>query len=586
MASERLELLVKEWLRIDRNEATRKEIEQLWASKDLAALETRLGSRIEFGTAGLRGRMEAGWSRMNDVTVIQASQGLCAYVLANVPNAAERGVVVGHDHRHNSERWAKLTAAAFIEKGVKVYLHRGLVHTPLVPFTVKNRGAACGVMITASHNPKQDNGYKVYWENAVQIIAPHDTGISASIEQHLEPTTWSVDGLASSALCVDVTQQMKDAYFESLLNIVQPAIDPPPVKFVNTSMHGVSHPFVTRAFEILNFPPFTPVAEQQNPDPEFPTVRYPNPEEKGALDLAMKTAAEQGAQIILAQDPDSDRFSAIEAKAGGGWTTFTGDQLGVIFAASVFEKYKATGKPLDKLVMVASTVSSKMVAAMAAKERFKFTETLTGFKFIGNAALDLAKQGYEVPFGYEEAIGYMFGETRDKDGVAATISFVDLVLSLYKQGKTVKGYLDELYEKYGYFETRNSYFICGDPKVITKIFSGLRNTNSDKDVLRRYPHTLGGLNVTAVSDLTVYWDSRRGTPRLPRSSGQMIQLWAAGEGVKITLTLRTSGTEPKIKYYLEGSGTDRAAVSETLGRVVEDMRVNWMQAEQFGLLQP
>ncbi|KAL1691442.1 hypothetical protein GGG16DRAFT_113136 [Schizophyllum commune] len=586
MASERLEHLVKEWLRIDRNEATRKEIEQLWASKDLAALETRLGSRIEFGTAGLRGRMEAGWSRMNDVTVIQASQGLCAYVLENVLNAAERGVVVGHDHRHNSERWAKLTAAAFIEKGVKVYLHRGLVHTPLVPFTVKNRGAACGVMITASHNPKQDNGYKVYWENAVQIIAPHDTGISASIEQHLEPTTWSVDGLASSALCVDVTQQMKDAYFESLLNIVQPAIDPPPVKFVNTSMHGVSHPFVTRAFEILNFPPFTPVAEQQNPDPEFPTVRYPNPEEKGALDLAMKTAAEQGAQIILAQDPDSDRFSAIEAKAGGGWTTFTGDQLGVIFAASVFEKYKATGKPLDKLVMVASTVSSKMVAAMAAKERFKFTETLTGFKFIGNAALDLAKQGYEVPFGYEEAIGYMFGETRDKDGVAATISFVDLVLSLYRRGKTVKGYLDELYERYGYFETRNSYFICGDPKVITKIFSGLRNTNSDKDVLRRYPHTLGGLNVTAVSDLTVYWDSRRGTPRLPRSSGQMIQFWAAGEGVKITLTLRTSGTEPKIKYYLEGSGTDRAAVSETLGRVVEDMRVNWMQAEQFGLLQP
>ncbi|KAL1683484.1 hypothetical protein EV122DRAFT_201446 [Schizophyllum commune] len=593
MASERLEHLVKEWLRIDRNEATRKEIEQLWASKDLAALETRLGSRIEFGTAGLRGRMEAGWSRMNDVTVIQASQGLCAYVLENVLNAAERGVVVGHDHRHNSERWAKLTAAAFIEKGVKVYLHRGLVHTPLVPFTVKNRGAACGVMITASHNPKQDNGYKVYWENAVQIIAPHDTGISASIEQHLEPTTWSVDGLASSALCVDVTQQMKDAYFESLLNIVQPAIDPPPVKFVNTSMHGVSHPFVTRAFEILNFPPFTPVAEQQNPDPEFPTVRYPNPEEKGALDLAMKIAAEQGAQIILAQDPDSDRFSAIEAKAGGGWTTFTGDQLGTIFAASVFQKYKETGKPLDKLVMVASTVSSKMVAAMAAKEGFRFTETLTGFKFIGNAALDLAKQGYEVPFGYEEAIGYMFGETRDKDGVAATISFVDLVLSLYRQGKTVKGYLDELYERYGYFETRNSYFICGDPKVITKIFSGLRNTNSDKDVLRRYPHTLGGLNVTAVSDLTVYWDSRRGTPRLPRSSGQMIQFWAAGEGVKtagegvkITLTLRTSGTEPKIKYYLEGSGTDRAAVSETLGRVVEDMRVNWMQAEQFGLLQP
>ncbi|KAL1741168.1 hypothetical protein HDZ31DRAFT_46000 [Schizophyllum fasciatum] len=587
MASERLQPLVEEWLRIDRNEETRKEIDQLWASKDLTTLEARLGSRIEFGTAGLRGRMEAGWSRMNDVTIIQASQGLCAYVLKNVPNAAERGVVVGHDHRHHSERWAQLTAAAFIDQGVKAYLHRGLVHTPLVPFSVKRLGAACGVMITASHNPKQDNGYKVYWENAVQIISPHDTGISASIEEHLEPTTWNVESLASSQLCVDATQRMKDEYFESLLNIVQPAVNPPPVKFVNTSMHGVSHPFVSRAFEILNFPPFTPVAEQQDPDPEFPTVRYPNPEEKGALDLAMKVAAEHGAQIILAQDPDSDRFSAIEARADGGWTTFTGDQLGTIFAAAQLAKYKATGAPLGKLALIASTVSSRMVAAMAAAEGFGFHATLTGFKFIGNAALEMTRRGFEVPFGYEEAIGYMFGrEVRDKDGVAATVSFVDLVLSLYKEGKTVKSYLDELYERYGYFETRNSYFICADPRIITEIFADLRNMNSDNKPLRRYPHTIGGLGVTAVSDLTTYYDSRYGTPRLPRSSGQMIQFWAKGGDVKITLTLRTSGTEPKIKYYLEGSGTDRVAVGNALTAVVEDLRVTWMQAESFGLQQP
>ncbi|TRM59430.1 hypothetical protein BD626DRAFT_408902 [Schizophyllum amplum] len=587
MATERLEVLVKQWLNIDRNEATRKEIEQLWASKDIAQLEARLGSRIEFGTAGLRGRMEAGWSRMNDVTIIQASQGLCAYVLDKVAKATERGVVVGHDHRHNSERWAQLTAAAFIDRGVKVYLHRGLVHTPLVPFSVKRLGAACGVMITASHNPKQDNGYKVYWENAVQIIGPHDVGIAAAIEAHLEPTTWAVDGLATSKLCVDVTQQMKDAYFQSLLDIVQPAVDPPAVKFVNTSMHGVSHPFVQKAFEMLQFPMFTPVAEQQEPDPEFPTVRYPNPEEKGALDLAMKVAAEHGAQIILAQDPDSDRFSAIEAKEGGGWTTFTGDQLGAIFAAAVLAKYKAAGKPLDKLVMVPSTVSSKMVAAMAAVEGFRFSETLTGFKFIGNRALDVVKQGYEVPFGYEEAIGFMFGsEIRDKDGVAATVMFVDLVLSLYKQGKTVKSYLDELYEKYGYFETRNSYFICSDPRIINDIFADLRNMNADRNIFKRYPHTIGGLAVTAVSDLTVYWDSRRGNPRLPRSSGQMIQFWAEQAGVKITLTLRTSGTEPKIKYYLEGSGKDRDAVASALTRVVDDLRADWMQADRYGLQEP
>lgn len=164
-----LEALVEEWLRLDQNEVTKAEVQRLYAAKDNAELERRMRKRIEFGTAGLRGRMAAGWACMNDMIVIQASQGLCAYVLQNVRDAASRGVVVGHDHRHNSERFAQLTAAAFLSNGVKVYLHRGLVHTPIVPFSVKRLNAACGVMITASHNPKQDNGYKVYWENAVQV---------------------------------------------------------------------------------------------------------------------------------------------------------------------------------------------------------------------------------------------------------------------------------------------------------------------------------------------------------------------------------------------------------------------------------
>lgn len=164
-----LQDLVKEWLRLDPNESTRKDVEHLWNNNAVGELERRMRTRIEFGTAGLRGKMEAGWSRMNDLIVIQASQGLCAYVLDHVENAAIRGVVIGHDHRHNSERWAQLTAAAFIVNNVKVYLHNGLVHTPMVPFSVKALNAACGVMITASHNPKQDNGYKVYWENAVQV---------------------------------------------------------------------------------------------------------------------------------------------------------------------------------------------------------------------------------------------------------------------------------------------------------------------------------------------------------------------------------------------------------------------------------
>ncbi|KAI0811038.1 hypothetical protein BC629DRAFT_1589775 [Irpex lacteus] len=584
--------LVNEWIRLDKNEATRKEIEVLVAQNDTAELERRMLKRIEFGTAGLRGRMEAGWSRMNDLIVIQASQGLCAYVLRNVSEAASRGIVIGHDHRHNSERWAKLTAAAFLANGVKVYLYNGLVHTPMVPFGVKFLQAACGVMITASHNPKQDNGYKVYWENAVQIISPHDSGIAASIKENLEPQTWDISTLTESPLCVDRTKDLVDAYFAQLstLRSVRAPSTKSALKFVNTSMHGVSNVFVERAFETFGFALFTPVKEQQIPDPEFPTVKFPNPEEKGTLDLALATADKVGAHYVLAQDPDSDRFSAAERGSNGKWITFTGDQLGALFASAVFQKYKAAGKPLDKLAMVASTVSSKMVEAMAAHEGFKFVECLTGFKFIGNTALNLVSEGYEVPFGYEEAIGYMFGsEVRDKDGVAASMMFVELVTALHEQGKTASSHLHELYERYGFFQTSNSYFICTDPPTIDRIFARIRDYGGKATATTpSYPRTIGGLNITSVRDLTIGYDSTNPPsfkPSLPLSSGHMIQFRAESpaDSTKITLTTRTSGTEPKIKYYLEGSGKNASTVQEVLQRVIVELGSEWMQSEKNNL---
>ncbi|KAH7927714.1 hypothetical protein BV22DRAFT_1103519 [Leucogyrophana mollusca] len=578
MTTPSLDDLVSDWLRLDKNESTRTEIEQLRDAGNTAELEKRMRVRIEFGTAGLRGKMEAGWSRMNDLIIIQASQGLCAYVLAHVRDAANRGVVVGHDHRHNSEKWAHLTAAVFIASNVKVYLHRGLVHTPLVPFSVKKLNAACGVMITASHNPKQDNGYKVYWENAVQIIGPHDKGIASSIMDNLVPRTWDASQLHQSSICIDHTEAMKDAYFTALESLSFPSHRQSTVKFVNTSMHGVSHIFAARAFEQSGFDQFIPVTEQQQPDPEFSTVKFPNPEEKDR----------EGATYVLAQDPDADRFSAAEKCSDGTWTTFTGDQLGTLFASRVLETYKATGKPLNKLAMVASTVSSKMIEAMAEAEGFKFVECLTGFKFIGNTALDLAQAGYEVPFGYEEAIGFMFGsEIRDKDGIAATMIFAELVATLRERGVTVKDHLEELYQKYGYFETKNSYFICSDPSTIEKIFGRLRAfTNQAK-----YPESIAGLAVSSVIDLTVGhgFDSTNPPtyrPKLPLSSGHMIQFRAQSQtqdGPRIVLTIRTSGTEPKIKYYLEGGGRERDEVHQLLPLIVEDLKNRWMEASTHNL---
>ncbi|KAG5645035.1 hypothetical protein DXG03_007214 [Asterophora parasitica] len=560
--------LVDEWLRLDQNQQTRQDIQTLWNAGNTEELERRMRVRIEFGTAGLRGKMEAGWARMNDLIIIQASQGLCAYALAHVDNAATRGVVIGHDHRHNSERWAGLTAAAFIASGVKVYLLQGIVHTPMVPYSVKRLSAACGVMITASHNPKQDNGYKVYWENAVQIIGPHDEGIADSIKANLRPQSWDVNTATLSSLFTDVTAQMHEGYFKQLnqLNLSREANTKLNVKFVNTSMHGVSDRFVAEAFSSFGFAPYAPVKEQQQPDPEFPTVRFPNPEEKGA-------------SYVLAQDPDSDRFSAAERGANGEWTTFTGDQLGVIFGYRTFELYKATGKPIEKLAMVASTVSSKMLEAIARVEGFRFAECLTGFKFIGNTALDLVKQGYEVPFGYEEAIGFMFGsEIRDKDGVAATVSFTELVTALHSEMKTVKSYLDDLYDR---------YFICTDPPTIDKIFARVRSYDATAPS-PSYPRSIGGLAVTSVIDLTTGYDSTNPPaykPSLPLSSGHMIQFRAENkeDGTKIVLTTRTSGTEPKIKYYLEGSGKNAQSVHVLLPKVVAELGDVWLEAGKHGL---
>ncbi|KAH9483817.1 putative phosphoribomutase [Psilocybe cubensis] len=541
MSSPPLKDLVEEWIALDPNPETRKEIQDLWDSRNVDELEKRLRTRIEFGTAGLRGRMEAGWSRMNDLIILQTSQGLSDYVLEHVKDAHNRGLVVGYDHRHHSEHWAQLTAGIFISKGIKVYLLRGFNHTPMVPFSVKQLGAACGVMITASHNPKQDNGYKVYWENAVQIIGPHDDGISKAITSHShQGAPASQLDIFQSNLLVDMTKQLQTEYFEYLGSLLtnRELNSDSGNKFVNTSMHGVGDYFVKEGFSIFGFPSYTPVIEQQQPDPEFPTVKFPNPEEKGALDLALATAEREGINYVLAQDPDADRFTAAERRATGGWTLFTGDQLGSLFASRVFETYKASGKPIEKLAMVASTVSSKMIQSMADVEGFKFEECLTGFKFIGNTALRLVDQGFDVPFGYEEAIGYMFGsQVRDKDGVAATMLFGELIAALRRQGETVEGHLEKLYKRYGYFQTSNSYFTCTDPKITDKIFARLRKYNVNPSLSGAvYPKTLAGLDINRVIDLTTGYDSGNPPtykPSLPLSSGHMIQIRAGNQDTSL-----------------------------------------------------
>ncbi|RHZ83008.1 hypothetical protein Glove_100g20 [Diversispora epigaea] len=596
MASVSIDSLVQEWLRLDKNPSTRSEIEKLYAERNVDELEKRLRYRISFGTAGLRSSMQAGFSRMNDLTVIQTSQGLCMYLLDAIPSSPTRGVVIGHDHRYNSERFAKLSAAVFLSKGIIVYYYRGLVHTPLVPYGVKKLKAACGIMITASHNPKQDNGYKVYWENACQIIPPHDKGIADAISNNLEPRIWDSELVNNSSLCIDKTKEISNSYFEEIKELSHYREDNAKsnIKIVYTPMHGVGYPVAKNAFEVFSLNDFIVTKEQMNPDPDFPTVVFPNPEEgKGALALSIKTANEVGAHIIFANDPDADRFAVAEKGKNDEWVIFTGNQIGVILASVILEYYKANGEPIDKLAMLSTAVSSKMLSTMAKKEGFYFEETLTGFKWLGNAAIKLSKEGYKVLFAYEEAIGFMIGEVvRDKDGISALALFGELVVQLEKRGIGIKDYLEELYQKYGYFVSDNSYFICNSPVTIDMIFNKIRFgdnpiKSSDPDYLYpyliSYPENIGGYKVTYIRDLTIGYDTSKPDKKatLPISKSSHMITFGLENGC--IGTLRTSGTEPKIKYYFESSGSDREEVIKELKKIIEGVVNELLEPQKYGL---
>eukprot|EP01102_Stenamoeba_stenopodia_P009633 TRINITY_DN2850_c0_g1_i1.p1 TRINITY_DN2850_c0_g1~~TRINITY_DN2850_c0_g1_i1.p1 ORF type:complete len:435 (-),score=108.51 TRINITY_DN2850_c0_g1_i1:45-1310(-) len=391
---QQLDELVERWLRWDPDPVTRTEIEGLRDAQDYKTLSDRLSTRIAFGTAGLRGAMQAGFNSMNVLTVVQASQGLARYMFEvfGEEETKKRGLVVGYDGRHYSKEFARRTALTFLSLGIRVYLFSVLVPTPFVPFAVLQKKAAAGVMVTASHNPKNDNGYKVYWENGCQIVSPHDVGISKKIEQNLEPWKNVSDDLltTSSYLLVDPKDEIDKSYYHLIQqNYSFHKGEKKEIKVVYTPMHGVGLVWAEKAFEAFNIAPFIPVALQKEPDPEFPTVHFPNPEEgKGALKLAIETAESTGTKLILANDPDADRLAVAEKLSSGEWKIYNGNEIGVLLAAWVWSEYKRTNPSVDpaNCVMISTAVSSQMLRSICKQEGLVYEETLTGFKWIGSAA--------------------------------------------------------------------------------------------------------------------------------------------------------------------------------------------------------
>lgn len=580
----------------DKNEKTRNEIQSLVDAKDWSELKRRLLTRIAFGTAGLRGVMRAGFNSMNDLVIIQTAQGLSEYILKQFPNPEDhkRGVVFGYDGRHNSKRFAELSACILINRGIKVHLFSKMVPTPFVPFTVLQLKCLAGVVVTASHNPKEDNGYKVYWANGPQIIPPHDKGIQKCIEANLIPedSSWDTSILEGNSMLSDPFSEMSKLYYESLLKNVAPQFlksnETSDIRFVYTAMHGVGFPFIECAFEAAKLKPVLAVAEQCDPDPDFPTVKFPNPEEgKSSLELSIKKANAEGVTIILANDPDADRLACAEKDPiNGTWKVFNGNELGALMGWWAIKNFKALDPKLDltKCYTMASTVSSKILRSMGAIEGFKFEETLTGFKWMGNRSIELAETGNKVLFAFEEAIGFMFSTAvLDKDGISAAVHLATMACYLKAtEGITLMEKLKAIYQQYGFHSNKSSYLFCYDPPTIKKIFSRIRSFDNGKPAT--YPESIlnGEFKIKHVRDLTNGVDTSEddGKAKLPVSSSSEMITFTFENG--LVVTLRTSGTEPKIKYYAEMCAKPEEKDWEELGRQLNRM----IEAIVEELLQP
>ncbi len=609
-----------EWCSWDTNAETREAVRALIDAEDMPALRASMCASLTFGTAGLRGPMIAGYGGMNELTVVQATQGLALYLeqAFGKDKAAAAGVCIGWDHRAagslNSERFALLAAEVFAQRKIRVVLLPDLVPTPFVSFCVSRNNCAAGIMITASHNPKADNGYKVYWENGAQIVPPHDTGIATCIAEAMAP--WAeygkVGGVAELLAAyaggmTTKTEAIATEYFakvrERLCRHADANREASPV--VYTAMHGVGGPWLLRAFEAFSLPRPVPVDEQMAPDPTFPTVAFPNPEEgAGALALAFAAAERCGATLVLANDPDADRLAVAERPRGGGpWRVLSGNEIGVLLADWEVRQFKRrhAGADLPRAALLSSAVSSRMVAALAAAEGLHHEETLTGFKWLCSRGAALAADGYEVLLAYEEAIGFCLGGVvNDKDGVSAGAVFAEMAGTLAREeGRSVCEHLDALAARLGHFVQNNGYVVCRQPAVTAAIFDRLRNGG-------HYWLRIGDDTVVGVRDLTtgVDTDAADGRATLPTSSSSHMVTLRFGSGA--VATLRGSGTEPKIKWcaeiiewssssevrnhldlpacrYAELKGADRAAAIAKLSALVDALVGEVLQPEANGL---
>jgi phosphomannomutase len=500
----------------------------------LAELRDRFAGRLEFGTAGLRGVVAAGPNRMNRAVVRAATAAVAGWLLDSAGSSAE--VVVGCDARHRSAEFADEAARVLAGAGIAVHMLPQPGPTPLLAFAVRHLGASAGVMITASHNPAADNGYKLYLSDGAQVIPPVDAEVEARIAA-LGPLSQVPVAAADSPLITWHGDEVARAYLDAVVATAAgsagsgagPGSGGPELNVVYTAMHGVAGDLMLRAIARAGFAAPHAVAAQARPDPDFPTVAFPNPEEPGALDLALAEALRVGADLVVASDPDGDRLAVAARRPGAGlagWVALTGDQVGALLGASLLDRTAGDADPGNRLVastIVSSTLLSKIAAAAGAR----YAETLTGFKWIVRAGDGMP--GARFVFGYEEALGYAVGDVvRDKDGIGAALATLVLAAEAKAAGRSVLDRYDELESAHGVHLTSQVTLRTADQAQV------MQRLRADP------PAELGGLPVTDLTDLA---SGEAGG--VPLADVLIFRLPGA------RVVLRPSGTEPKIKCYIE-----------------------------------
>lgn len=575
----------KDYIAQEQDEGFCKEVQDLIAADNKAELEDRFYQNLEFGTGGLRGVIGGGTNRMNTWVINNATQGLANYIIKTFPEKAKAGqlsAVVAYDSRRFSDVFAQATACIFAANGFKTYLFTSLRPTPELSYAIRTLGCDTGVVVTASHNPPQYNGYKAYWNDGAQVIEPHDQGIIDEVNSVTEVKTISKEEAIKAGSLIMIDKEIDDKYWAMVKSqLFRPELikeKAGEVKIVYTPLHGTGAMHVEKVLGDLGLTVIT-VPEQREPDGNFSTVEKPNPEEAPALKMALELAQKEKADVVMATDPDADRFGGAVPDANGNYILITGNQMGALLCDYILTSRKELGKMPANPAVIRSIVTSTFADKICAHHGVHLAECLTGFKWIAAVMADFEKSGnHNYVFGFEESYGYNIEtDVRDKDGVSAAALCAEMTLYWRSKGKSLLQRLEELFLQFGYFEDR----------AISKNFAGAAGVATMKGIMSKLREeglkTLGGQKVVSIRDIqtsTCYDPANPAEKKpvdLPKSN--VLQFFLENGTV---VSARPSGTEPKIKFYINSMVPPAASLKEA--KVTSAKLCNAIEEQINGIL--